>query len=466
MENEEAANLNATGYGPRQRTKGGRWQRLVFDGDENNYELWEVKFLGHMRLEGLKETILSTVEPDPDKNAECYAELIQFLDDKSLSLVMREAADDGRKALKILRDHYASQGKPRIISLYSELCSLKKEPDETITDYIIRAEKAVTALRNTKQVISDELMIAMVMKGLPEPYKPFVIHVTQSSEEMTFIQFKSKLRSYEETEKFDSKTKSDNVMKVDMSTVICYGCGNRGHMAKACHQKSGPKWCSYHRSTTHTDETCRRKSKPKEDSVKQNTDIQDKDKEDEQTFVFKVSQKVPPENIRKNGLMVDCGATSHIITQEDKFTRFDEFFNPNKHYMELADGTRRNKVALKRGDAEVLLQDIEGKPVLVTLRGALFIPSYPQDFISVKAATADGASVIFKEGENRLITKEGKIFSIEECDRLYYIRTVNYQQLYDDTVNDMMSRDRVNLTCDVKTWHEIMGHCNVKDVLK
>ena len=45
---------NATGYGPR-RTTGGRWQRLVFDGDEENYELWEVKFLGHMRLEGLTQ---------------------------------------------------------------------------------------------------------------------------------------------------------------------------------------------------------------------------------------------------------------------------------------------------------------------------------------------------------------------------------------------------------------------------
>ena len=36
--------------------------------------------------------------PDEAKNEECYAELIQFLDD-----------DGGRKALKILREHYASQ---------------------------------------------------------------------------------------------------------------------------------------------------------------------------------------------------------------------------------------------------------------------------------------------------------------------------------------------------------------------
>lgn len=60
-------------------------------------------------MEGLKDTILNEPDYDEDeklsedeKNAEAYAELIQFLDVKSLSMVMREAADEGRKALKIL----------------------------------------------------------------------------------------------------------------------------------------------------------------------------------------------------------------------------------------------------------------------------------------------------------------------------------------------------------------------------
>ena len=205
---------SATGYEPRRtNVSGGRWQRLVFDGDENNFELWKVTFLGHLRLMGLKETMVSTEENiDDEKNEECYAKCIQFLDDKSLSLVMQEATDDGRKALHILQSHYASQGKPRIIALYTELTSLQKESDETVTDYIIRAEKAVTSLRKAKEVISDGLIIAMILKGLPESYKPFKIHVTQSSEVLTFTHFKGRLRSYEETEKFDNKTKSDNVM--------------------------------------------------------------------------------------------------------------------------------------------------------------------------------------------------------------------------------------------------------------
>ena len=85
-----------TGYGP------SRWSRMFFDGDERKYEQWEVKFLGYMRLQKLKDTILpSETPPDVGKNEEAFAELIQFLDDRSLSLVMRDAVDDGRKALAL-----------------------------------------------------------------------------------------------------------------------------------------------------------------------------------------------------------------------------------------------------------------------------------------------------------------------------------------------------------------------------
>ena len=131
-----------------------------------------MKFLSHLRIHKLHD-VLAAASPDADKNARVYAELVQLLDDTSLSLVIRDASDDGKKALKILREHYLGSSKPRIISLYTELTSLKMKEEESVTDYLIRAEKAATSLKNAKEVISDSLLVAMVLKGLPPSYKTF-----------------------------------------------------------------------------------------------------------------------------------------------------------------------------------------------------------------------------------------------------------------------------------------------------
>ena len=104
----------STGYGPSRKDNGSRWSRLLFDVDETKYEIWETKFLGYLYTLGLKDAILGKKlnwdETDTERNEEAYNELIQFLDDKSLSLITREASDNRREALSILRDHYAGKG--------------------------------------------------------------------------------------------------------------------------------------------------------------------------------------------------------------------------------------------------------------------------------------------------------------------------------------------------------------------
>ena len=205
------ASQGSTGYGP-----SNLWQSLAFDGDEKRFELWETRMLGYFKLKKLKHVLTTNDEITEEINEVAYAELIQFLDERSLILVSREARNQGRRAWRILKEHYASGSKPRIITLYNELTTLIKSSEESITDYLLRAEKSVISLRAAGEQISESLLIAMVLKGLPDEYKAFVAITTQSENVQDFIRFKSSLKNFEETE--NSRKSNDNknsVMKAN-----------------------------------------------------------------------------------------------------------------------------------------------------------------------------------------------------------------------------------------------------------
>ena len=72
----------------------------------------------------------------------------------------------------------------------------------------------------------------------------------------------------------------------------------------------------------------------------------------------------------QNITMVDTGATSHIIRDIERFKNFDDSFQPDNHFIELADGTKTNGVALKRGDAEICLVNANGNTESVTFKEA------------------------------------------------------------------------------------------------
>jgi len=429
--------------------------RLAFDGDERKFELWQVKFLGFMRIQKLHE-VFSPVDgndpPDAGKNAEAFAELIQCLDDRSLSLVIRDAMDDGRKALQILQEHYLGKSKPRIITLYTELTSLFKKEGESVTDYMLRAETTATSLKSAGETISDSLVIAMILKGLPTEYKTLCTVITQKDKELTFAEFKVALRSFEETEK-QNVQRDDSVMNMnDVKSVQCYKCRKYGHKSYECKSRQAQnqaqvsrkkKWCDTCKSTTHDTKQCRKKDTAKlaaESTLHESTSSD--------AYAFKVSEC---QSIRQDSLLVDCGATAHIITEKARFSYFDQDFNANNHCIELADGSRSNGVVQGKGTANVCIRSLDGKPKEVRLENALYIPSYHQNIFSVQAATEKGATVNFSPTSAELVAPDRTVFDIQKSGKLYYLNNVT---------------NNAGHSCSVKDWHMILGHCNVKDILK
>ena len=464
----------------------------MFNGRAEEYELWEERMLCCMHCVGLKETILKepgrplTVEEqaaDDKLNADAYCALAPLLDNVSLGLIFRDTKNKGRESLQVLREHYIGKGRPRIVSMYITLTSLKKADTETVTEYIIRAEQIITALKGAGEAPSEGLMMAMIMRGLPEKYKPFTLMVTHSSAEMKLAEFKAKLRNFEASEDAEpvAEDAGERVLKAraaprkknsgSSTDMACWRCGEKGHRKDECTKKV---WCSSCKSTSHTDKACRKKERAQGSRCARAQDDGGgssgghaasrggridarRPAGDDFTFRAETEDTCKPaqqRQIERKGLIVDTGASSHIINDRSRFKTFDSSFKPERHSMELADGKRTFGLAQGRGDAQVCLIDSEGRRCTVTLKNALYIPSFPQELFSVKCATANGAKLLFEEGNDVLVVPNGTRFNIQVCNKMYYLQTENDEN------------DVCNVSHDIQTWHEIMGHCNYDDILK
>lgn len=248
---------------------------------------------------------------------------------------------------------------------------------------------------------------------------------------------------------------------------MCWRCGEKGHRRDDCTEKV---WRSFCKSRGHTDKVCSKKERERSARC---ACVQDggggrragcepdgaRGAAGGEDYTFRAQTEDASLSgqrlqIQRKRLIVDTGATSHIINDRSKFKNFDSTFKPERHSMELADGKRTVGVAQGRGDAQVRLINSEGRRCAVTLKNALYIPSYPQELFSVKSATAHGAKVFFDEGKDVIVLPDGTRFDIYVCKRMYYLQT-------ECDVDDVC-----HVSYDIQTWHEIMGHCNYEDILE
>ena len=188
-------------------------------------------------------------------------------------------------------------------------------------------------------------------------------NISQRDNPMTFSEFKVAFRNYEDTEKLCNSMESDNVLQVSQQPH------NRSFKGSAANT---PK------KATHDTKFCRKKKRKPHDSPKSMRESPEMSAHD---YFFSIGVDLNNSNIGSvKGILVHCGATTHIVNEKSKFVRFDQDFKPNEHFLKLIDGGRKN-LAEGRGDAIMQITDSNREPPGVALL-ARPIPTSELNFFS------------------------------------------------------------------------------------
>ena len=154
---------------------------------------------------------------------------------------------------------------------------------------------------------------------------------------------------------------------------------------------------------------------------------------------------------QSNSILIDTGATAHILIDKNLFSFFYPNFIKENTYLELADGRLENNLVLGKGDAIIPLHDTSGTPCNIVLHNALYVPSFKHNILSHYHAVKDGLTFhLNSQGRECMHTAAGNIIKVNTKGNLYTLNKV--------PTNTVISRT-------AEEWHSRLGHCDVPDIM-
>lgn len=238
-------------------------------------------------------------------NKDLYAILFLTTEKPAALLVTKHATDsrgtcgDGQAAMKELESKYLKVTNEYIRATQKALANtemhLGQDPDEYINEATVLRER----LTEMKEPISDRHFMDIILEGLTDTYKDVKL-MTWKDPDIDLSKIQSVLRHVyqdEQSRKTDRGVAGRGfamAAKGLEKTIICHNCGIAGHYEKGCamprtgnktrhaskrehKQEEGKKWCSFHNTTSHSNEECY-SQRDKQTSAKTNVSIAEGEK--------------------------------------------------------------------------------------------------------------------------------------------------------------------------------------------
>ena len=409
----------------------------------SNWSTWKFQLEHLLKAKNQWKDVKQAPQDLASTNAEkAFSTIVLSISAPLLYLIT--SCTNGHEAWEKLKSHFDRSTTANKLYLKKSYFRCTMSEGMKVEEHLRKMKELTDAMTAINVVISEEDQVVTLLGSLPPSYSTLVTALeTRDELKLDFVQqalLNEQQKHFESAAGTNEAGSSERIMKMQSSghsvTVSghsggekkfefnCYRCGKKGHMRKDCRVNLKKK-------TDHTK------------SVKDEADDYSFKVMDFQSHYGRHSKSHP------GRLLVDCGATMHIVTT-DCIMKENKNFDSSEHYIELADGSRQKNIAVKRGDASVSLIDDSGNVINVTLKNALYIPSYPTSIFSVQCATENGAEVHF--GNDHFLQACHKQFPIVKEGRLFFLNVCN--------------DDHVNVTKTMHEWHRVLGHCNMLKILR
>lgn len=402
----------------------------------DNYHTWKFQMENLLAMKKLDNCIKSkpnlpsvSLENSSEKLVEAKS-ILALSVDESLIVHIR-FAKSALEIWNILEHLYEDKGLLRKTGLLRALMSVRLDEANSMQSYVEDIINLSNRLTGIGFVIGDEWLAAILLAGLTEEYKPFIMSIEGSGVQITADMVKQKLLdSAESTNNSHGNvlytSRKSNFNKYIKKELTCFKCGEKNHKAAECNKDNRSTNTSRNQPATSSNATNHQSAMAR---VVRST-----------AFSVKTRGKK-----RKDDWYIDSGSARNMtpfgdIVDEKAKSDINEVLTASDNNLEVK---CMGRVNLKISNNNVEVND------------CLHVPDLSVNLLSVSSIVKNGNKVIFDASGCTIFNANNAIVAqCNETDGVYKLRVSAVSR-------SMFSKVNHN---NLVKWHRRLGHLNYQSM--
>lgn len=206
-----------------------------------NYDTWKIAAKSYLVIKQCWSYIVNGLPADAsakqkEEDLMAWSQLNLLLEETIFSHIADTKTS--KEAWDALESAFEDSGLCRKVDLLKQMVQLKLTDCISVEDYVNKMVMTSLKVKKAGLNFDDEIVASFMLAGLPEEFRPLVMAVENSGSKLTTDAVKNLLLQ-------DPRLGSDNSgsgafysNRKEQHNFRCHYCGNVGHFAKACPEKT------------------------------------------------------------------------------------------------------------------------------------------------------------------------------------------------------------------------------------